>query len=341
LSGPETSVTGSYKLTWPAVSGATKYAVYESINANPWELVQFTSSKKYETVGEPVGMYTYVVFACTATTCSSTGSPTHAIFVNALGGPSSDPDGNFSLTWDVEGWSRYAVYMSFNAGPYRLIHFDGTGRLNTYGKRAGTYYFTVGACDDITCAPSTSPVKTITVTGSPPLHAEPLSEQALYEHTLRVGDFDGNGYVDVLVDRKSSSIQDGSLRSFILSQNASGMTAINPSGSLLTTARTYPITTTLELQSTDLNFDMFADIVISGLKTVNTTLVDSHITFAPGEINKPAPMGSRAMDSEFMRFFGDLRGWAVDPSCGAPGTVPGLRGRSRVPGRSARAGRNP
>jgi hypothetical protein len=59
---------------------------------------------------------------------------------------------------------------------------------------------------------------------------------------------------------------------------------------------------------------MFADIVISGLKTVNTTLVDSHITFAPGEINKPAPMGSRAMDSEFMRFFGDLRGWAVDPS---------------------------
>ena len=68
-----------------------------------------------------------------------------------------------------------------------------------------------------------------------------LAAQLLYGYVLRSGDFDGNGYIDVLVDRQTPGEVDGSLQTVILYQSSTGITPVIPSSTELNNARTFPV----------------------------------------------------------------------------------------------------
>jgi len=144
----------------------------------------------------------------------------------------------------------------------------------------------------------------------------PLSTQFDYDFEVRTGDFDGNGYHDILIDRLTPGAVDGSIQTTVLAQNAGGFAAEIPSPSELSTARSFPINSNIELRQTDLNFDGYADIIVEALQTLSQfpTLDDPHIMYASATNGIAAPQHNSAMDDNLRGFFGDLKGWFGNPN---------------------------
>ncbi len=150
--------------------------------------------------------------------------------------------------------------------------------------------------------------------GGPSGGPEPLHEQLAYEYEVRAGDFNNNGYTDILVDRLTPGGVDGSLQSVILRQTAGGLSAHVPTSGELSHARTFAIASGITLKPNDINFDRYADLALEGVQSVAPALYDRYVVFAPGEPGVSAPLGLRAVDEKFKSFFGELLEWTGNPT---------------------------
>ncbi|HGM7333939.1 TPA: wall-associated protein [Stenotrophomonas maltophilia] len=159
LSGPGSSGTGSYTISWNAVDRASSYVVEESANGGGWTAVYSGGSTSAVISGRGDGTYAYRVAACNQGGCSGY-SGSVAVAVNV---PPVTPTGltaRFVVTNAFPPWQvRYFVSWNAVAG---AAWYEVTGRgtytgsatsvqIDYTGVPAGAT-FQVRACKPIGCS---------------------------------------------------------------------------------------------------------------------------------------------------------------------------------------------
>jgi len=222
--------------------------------------------------------------------------------------------GNFILEW--------------SESDAKLREVDGAGNYigSWLGSSAsifkpdGTYTFWEWRCFNLPFSNSycfsndTHQVTVAAVVGGPS-YPEESRIQAAYQYELRSGDFNNDGKVDVLVDRISTGPIDGTLQSYILYQYSNGLLeAKKPITSELINARTFPLSTLLNLMPSDINADGYADHIVENLNAVmGSSVVNEYIVYAAGSaVDKSKPLGGAEIDDEFRDFTTDLSQWLND-----------------------------
>jgi hypothetical protein len=153
----------------------------------------------------------------------------------------------------------------------------------------------------------------VVVANGPVVPADTLTNQRNYQYETRRGDLNGDGRLDLFVNRVSGGqAGNGSIGKFILQQLSNGsFSVIDPSASQSSIAggwQTVNVSTALE----DINYDGFADIVLGKLYEVIPGAVDQ-VVYAPAQSSVNAPKGSKAVDASFRKFLGDLTKWIAQP----------------------------
>ena len=129
--------------------------------------------------------------------------------------PSTTASTSFTLTWSVpsggisQGIAEQGASNAWMSQPVSISRPNGS---HTF-VQGHCYVFPFGSrCFNID-------THTVVVNATPAPDPEDLIDQLQYDYESRVGDFNGDGMNDVLVDRLTSSPGlDGSMQSFILQQ---------------------------------------------------------------------------------------------------------------------------
>lgn len=254
------------------------------------------------------------------------GSGSH-IDVN-LAGPVNSNTGNYSVTWtnnsDPNLDETQYLQQKYNGGSYISVYSGTGGSVLFTGKPNGTYNYRVRweFCFGFFCFSQYSAPITIIVDDTLP-PADSDGDQLMYEYDLRTGDFDGNGYVDILIDRITPGIVDGSMQTVIVGGTTSGPTVFIPTQSELNSARTYPVNSNITLGGFDHNVDGYTDLQIIGLATLNSAAFpyDCLIVFASGNYGIAQPLGHKFIDEDYMEFFDNIRSALEDPNFYADNTL--------------------
>ncbi|MGS1079154.1 hypothetical protein [Pseudoxanthomonas beigongshangi] len=154
VSVPATNFTGSYTVSWTAVTGASTFQVSESTNAGIWNLIHDGSGNSRALSGRASGTYLYRARACNEAGCGPqsvntsmvvTLPPTGAPSVNA---PASNVGGNYTVSWSaVTGASSYQLERRLNgAGWVSAYNGSGTSLLISSAPQ-GTHEYRARACN--------------------------------------------------------------------------------------------------------------------------------------------------------------------------------------------------
>ncbi len=323
--------TGNYIVTW---SGGGSEAWLRELRPNgTWTPVSGGSSGSWQAINRASGTYSYqvvdyvpgqeciyypvtfcwdVVVEVYSPSASVTVNSPYPDFPGPIDGPPIDTDGTFLLSWEtVSNANRYVLQRRVNSGGWSSV-YDGSATFRQESALAqGSYEYRAKACDGGYCS-DWGYVFSLEVVPSP----DTYSEQLAYEYEIRTGDFDGDGDIDILVERTTPGAIDGSMQTAVIEATPTGLQAVVPTPSELAVARTYPIDTDITAGGTDRNFDGYADIILIGLEALNSPSypVDCLILYASGRHGTATPAGVRLIDDEYMRFFADFVQSIVDPA---------------------------
>ncbi|MGH8321664.1 MAG: PKD domain-containing protein [Gammaproteobacteria bacterium] len=193
--------SGSYTVSWGAVSGTTSYEVYQSTNGTTFSELGSVSSNSDSLSGQTTGTYYYKVAACENSVCSSQSASSSGVQVILI--PASAPtgltlspnpssSGNFTLAWTaVSGATYYNVYRSGDSTPVAQPS-SSPANLSQVMNTTDSYY--VEACDQAGCSPASTSVseQTLSLPGVPPsVSANPTSVGAGNSFTLSWGTSSG------------------------------------------------------------------------------------------------------------------------------------------------------
>ena len=144
---------GKAKLSWKAVSGATKYYVYrstDSVKYKPYYTVSKTSFTDSKSMSGT--KYYYKVMAVAVVNKTNVGSAFSAVksIMTTLAKPTvkiTTSNGKPKLSWSkVTGADKYYVYRSTNGKDYTLlVKTTKTSVTNTGAKKGTKYYYKVKA----------------------------------------------------------------------------------------------------------------------------------------------------------------------------------------------------
>ena len=171
---PATNATGSYSVSWTAVSGATRYQFEENTNGGAWSVIQNGSATSKAISGKDDGTYNYRVVACNSIACgsySATKSTVVTIPVPAaptLTGPATtQTTRSYTVTWtSVATATSYQLQERTNGGAWSQV-YNGAGTSMAFsGKSNNSYGYQVKACSAKGCG-AYSAVRTITVDWDP------------------------------------------------------------------------------------------------------------------------------------------------------------------------------
>ena len=173
ITGPSSDSDGSFSLSWGSSSGATNYTLQRRLGSGSWTTVQNTSATSRSESGLGSGTYSYRVRACNASGCSGwTASKTVTVTLppatpSAIGAPSSDSDGAFSLSWgSSSGATSYTLQRRIGSGSWSTVQNTSATSRSESGLGSGTYSYRVRACNASGCSGWTA-TKTVTVTLPP------------------------------------------------------------------------------------------------------------------------------------------------------------------------------
>ncbi len=170
LTAPSSNTSGSYSVSWSAVSGASQYQLQEKIGSGSWSTVQASSSLSKAFAGKGNNAYQYRVRTCT----SLCGDYTAAVTVNVLhvpgtpGGinaPSVDQDGTFSMSWGASSGviTSYKLQQQINgSGVWTTIQNSSSRSKSLSNLPSSNYSYRVQACNASGCG-SFTPVVNVTV----------------------------------------------------------------------------------------------------------------------------------------------------------------------------------
>lgn len=177
---PSTNTSGSYTVSWTAVTSATTYKLEELAGGN-WGVVQNTGASSWTTSGKSNGTYSYRVTACNSAGCGPVGStgsvsvvliPTSAPTVSV---PATNNTGAYGVAWNaVSNATSYTLQESVNGGGWSTVQATGATSWATSGRGSATYRYQVQACSSSGCGPVSGGAQTVVTlppTGVPTLSA--------------------------------------------------------------------------------------------------------------------------------------------------------------------------
>ena len=184
LSVPGTNDTGSYTVSWSAVTGATSYTLQEQINGGAWNSVQSNASTSWGASNKSVGSYSYRVQACNGSGCSAWSVaatinvvPPPPSSAPALSAPGNNGTGGYTVSLGaVGGATSYILQEQVNGGGWSTVQSSASTSWSTSGRGNGTYGYRAQACNATGCGPW-SGTSTVTVL-LPPSSAPSLSVPA-------------------------------------------------------------------------------------------------------------------------------------------------------------------
>lgn len=242
------------------------------------------------------------------------------IGATVFGPTNADAGTAFSLSWDGDVGDGTILPSTLKDVSTGISY--GSSPSSFTKTVAGTYVFEEEYCFDLmgSWICGTLDSHTVTVASGPPPPAPPvaetLDEQFDYDFDLRVGDFNSDGYTDILVDRVTAGGVDGTMQTVIVRGNSNGASVVVPSASELSHARTFPTNPNLTVGGTDGNFDGYMDVVIEGLDILGSISYsyDCLILYASGVAGVSQPLGLKFIDEEYSEFFGNIGQALVNPN---------------------------
>lgn len=219
-----------------------------------------------------------------------------------LTAPTSSMSGSFTLSWSSANGDGviYTIQESLNDGAFSTVittRYEGSDSRSYDGTNK--VVFQAQACSTAGgCSPWSSPRTVLTGSVSEPI---PYDQQLLLEYNVRTGDFDSDGYNDILIERITEGPPDGSFQTTVLEGTAGGVIAKVPSANEINVARSFPSNPQITAGVSDNNFDGFADIVLSGLGSLGSSsyIEDSLILYASGKPYRSQPKGLKFLDEDY------------------------------------------
>ncbi len=152
----------------------------------------------------------------------------------------------------------------------------------------------------------------VTVAGSVP-PVDSLDIQRGYRYETRYGDGNGDGRLDLFVNRVAGGVPgNGALDSLLLLQNgAGGFSTAVPSAAQTSAARGWP-QAAVQVVLTDFNVDGYVDLLLKNVGGALGTGVANQIVYAPGRPLTEQPLGLRAVDDRLKRFVANAHAYLAD-----------------------------
>jgi hypothetical protein len=193
-----------------------------------------------------------------------------------------------------------------------------TGTLNVTNKPAGTYYYRAAYFYMVDpnyfyTATSYSTETRVTVSANVPT-VDSLDTQLSYRYETRYGDGNGDGRLDLLLNRTAGGTSgNGALETVLLLQGASAkFSAAVPSTAQVAAARSWPAAA-VQVVLRDFNVDGFADVLLKGVAgALGIGGALNQIVYAPGRVLTSLPLGVRPVDSSLKSFAANTRDYLVD-----------------------------
>ena len=185
------------------------------------------------------------------------------------------------------------------------------GTVHVSGQSTGIYEYRSGIYCEHMYGDSTDDISSsVFVQVGPTPEVDSLAEQLLYEYQSRTGDLNGDGLVDILIQRLTSpGNANGTIDTLILQQAQGGnFNTIVPNNAQLAIANQWPISD-IHLSVVDVNLDGFADVFLRDLDDVIPG-ANSQIAFAPANVFQTSPLGVTSLDATVRAFLTDFRNWA-------------------------------
>ena len=253
------------------------------------------------------------IFAQLAAAVYLASSSTTAAALEPIAPPTST--GNYTVTYSpcpscISTWLEERP----EGGSWAYVS---TGALTVTGKPAGTYYYRVGYVYMIdpsyfyTGFGYSAEARVVVTTDPTPLVS--LNDQLQYRYEARYGDGNGDGRLDLFVERVSGGTgASGAIDTVLLAQDGNSRFSVTvPSATQTALSRSWPIAP-VEVTLEDFNVDGFADLLVKRVATAlgNANAVDQ-IVFAPGPAS-PTPKGVRAVDAALKRFTANARDYLAN-----------------------------
>lgn len=170
LTAPASSTSGSYTVSWTAVTAAARYELAQRKDGGSWSKVHDAAAISKAFSGLANATYEYRVRGCVSTVCAgySVIKPTVVIAgVPDVTAPATNATGNYTVSWtSVATATRYELEQRKNAGAWSKIHDAAARSRALSGQLSGTYDYRARACKGTTCG-GWSAVDTTAVSAPP------------------------------------------------------------------------------------------------------------------------------------------------------------------------------
>lgn len=164
---PAAGLNGSYSIGWPAVTGATRYAIEERAGVGAWTSVHNAAGLSVALSGRAAGAYSYRGQACNVSGCSgwSAEQAMTVIYPSesapTITAPTSNNSGSFIVSWTaVTGSTRYEPQERLGTGAWTNLANTTATSLSISGKPTGSHGYQVRACNAAGCGPWSNIVTT-------------------------------------------------------------------------------------------------------------------------------------------------------------------------------------
>lgn len=161
LTAPASNTTGSYTVSWTAVTAATRYELEQRKDAGTWSNIHNAAATSKALTAQTTGAYDYRVRACNDGGCADWSTLASTAVSLSLGTPSlsvtptlATQSDMLSAAWtSVNGATQYALERSRNGAGFGAVYNGpSTSAAFTTGV-AGDWKYRVKACNSNGCGP--------------------------------------------------------------------------------------------------------------------------------------------------------------------------------------------
>jgi hypothetical protein len=158
ITATATSSTGSYGVSWTAVSTATSYALYENVSgSSTWTLIQNTAARSRSITGKDDGTYGYKVKACNVGGCGPLSAVDSTVVdipppaAPTLVAPGlADAGSPYTVSWSAPATATSYQLQEAVSGTWSLV-YSGAATSTSRTHAVGTYSYRVRACSAKGC----------------------------------------------------------------------------------------------------------------------------------------------------------------------------------------------
>ncbi|MEO8467332.1 MAG: hypothetical protein ABI640_18560 [Gammaproteobacteria bacterium] len=238
--------------------------------------------------------------------------------------PASSANGSYSVSWIVQcGSGCFSQWLEEKVGTGGFVSVGGSSPLMYSAKPAGQYTYRIARVLGSYVPPyymvpyyltEYSTEVTVNVGAAlPPL--DPLLSQRSYQYQTRVGDINYDGRRDLFIQRVSGGVANNGVLDKVIVQQTSTpgqYVLVPPTAAQAVVAAAWPASPA-QVAVEDINVDGFVDVTVKGVAgALGVPGAANLIVFSPGAPFASVPKGIRTLDTDLLRFVGNMLDYEVD-----------------------------